>query len=149
MQIDKICKVANKPLVITYTGLIQACLDSGSVQNGAYIFNQMHKFCSPNLVTCNIMLKAYLQNGMFEEAKDLFQKMSDNINHISTKNDYMDRVIPDNHTFNTMLDACLAEKKWDDLEYVYQRMLLHGYHFNTKHHLRMITEACSAGKVFF
>ncbi|XP_043690263.1 pentatricopeptide repeat-containing protein At1g30610, chloroplastic-like [Telopea speciosissima] len=146
MQIDKICKVANKPLVVTYTGLIQACLDSGSVQNGAYIFNEMQKFCSPNLVTCNIMLKAYQESGMFEEAKDLFQKMSENVIHIKTDGDYRGRVIPDNHTFNTMLDACVVKKKWDDLEYVYQQMLHHGYHFNAKRHLGIIMEASGAGK---
>ncbi|XP_042520447.1 pentatricopeptide repeat-containing protein At1g30610, chloroplastic-like [Macadamia integrifolia] len=144
--IDKICKVANKPLVVTYTGLIQACLDAGSVQNGAYIFNEMQKFCSPNLATYNILLKAYQESGMFEEAKDLFQKMSENVIHIKTNGDYRGRVIPDNHTFNTMLDACVVKKKWDDLEYVYQQMLHHGYHFNAKHHLGMIMEACGAGK---
>uniref|UniRef100_A0A5B6Z6E5 Pentatricopeptide repeat-containing protein n=1 Tax=Davidia involucrata TaxID=16924 RepID=A0A5B6Z6E5_DAVIN len=146
MQIDKICKVANKPLVVTYTGLIQACLDGGNVQNGAYIFNHMRKFCCPNLVTCNIMLKAYLENGMFEEAKELFQKMSENVNHISSKEDCKDRVIPDIYTFNTMLDACAAKQRWNDLEYVYKQMLHHGYHFNAKRHLRMILDTCRAGK---
>ncbi|KAI4343115.1 hypothetical protein MLD38_027653 [Melastoma candidum] len=29
LLIDKICKVASKPLVVTYTGLIQTCLDTG------------------------------------------------------------------------------------------------------------------------
>ncbi|XP_057501873.1 pentatricopeptide repeat-containing protein At1g30610, chloroplastic isoform X2 [Actinidia eriantha] len=108
VQIDKICKVANKPLVVTYTGLIQACLDAGNIQHGAHIFNRMHKFCSPNLVTCNIMLKAYLEHGMFEEAK---------------------------------------EQQWDDFEYVYKQMLHYGFHFNAKRHLRMIMDACRAGKV--
>ncbi|OVA07351.1 Pentatricopeptide repeat [Macleaya cordata] len=146
MQIDKICKVANKPLVVTYTGLIQACLDSGNVQNGSYIFEQMHKFCSPNVVTCNIMLKGYLEHGLFEKAKELFQQMLDDSNQISSIADYKERVPPDNYTFNTMLDACIAEKKWDDFKYVYQRMLHHGYHFNTKRHLRMLLEACRAGQ---
>nr|DAD37280.1 TPA_asm: hypothetical protein HUJ06_007921 [Nelumbo nucifera] len=141
MQIDKICKVANKPLVITYTGLIQACLDSGNVQDGAYIFSEMRKLCSPNLVTCNIMLKAFVKNGMFNEAKDLFQQMCDGSSNISSKADYANRIIPDDYTFNTMLDACTAEKKWDDFKHVYQRMLDHGFHFNKKRHLRMILEA--------
>ncbi|KAM1213074.1 hypothetical protein PS2_004534 [Malus domestica] len=74
MQIEKICKVANKPLVVSYTGLIQPCLEAGSVENAAYVFKQMENFCSPNLVTCNIMLKAYLDHGMFEKARDLFLK---------------------------------------------------------------------------
>ncbi|KAJ7969224.1 putative Pentatricopeptide repeat-containing protein [Quillaja saponaria] len=147
MQIQKICAVASKPLVVTYTGLIQACLDSGNILDGAYIFKQMEDICSPNLITCNIMLKAYLEHGMFEEAKELFQKMSRTANHISQTSDYKIRVIPDIYTFNTMLDACMEDKRWDDFEYIYLRMLQHGYHFNAKRHLRMILEASKAGKV--
>ncbi|KAH7545584.1 hypothetical protein FEM48_Zijuj01G0109000 [Ziziphus jujuba var. spinosa] len=145
-QIKKICKVANKPLVVTYTGLVQACLDSGNIQDAEYIFNQMKDFCSPNLVTCNIMLKAYLEHGMFKEAKELFLEMLEDGNHISSKSDYKVRVIPDIYTFNTLLDACTAEKRWDDFEYVFKRMLHHGFHFNAKRHLRMILDASRAGK---
>ncbi|KAI3852656.1 hypothetical protein MKW92_003753 [Papaver armeniacum] len=147
MQIEKLCKVANKPLFVTYTGLIQACLDSGSVQNGSYIFDQMHKFCSPNVVTYNIMLKGYLDHGLFEKAKDLFQQMLDDSKQITSIADYKSRVVPDNYTFNTMLDACVAEKKWDDFTFVYQQMLHHGCHFNTKRHIKMLLEACRAGKL--
>ncbi|KAM1571282.1 hypothetical protein ACFX10_036195 [Malus domestica] len=146
MQIEKICKVANKPLVVTYTGLIQACLDAGSVENAAYVFKQMENFCSPNLVTCNIMLKAYLDHRMFEKAKDLFLRMLDDGNNITNGSDYKVRIIPDSYTFNTLLDACVTEKRWDDFEYVYKRMLHHGFHFNAKRHLRMILDACKAGR---
>ncbi|XP_027354230.1 pentatricopeptide repeat-containing protein At1g30610, chloroplastic isoform X2 [Abrus precatorius] len=145
-QIDKICKVANKPLVVTYTGLMQASLDSGNIQDGAYIFEKMKEICAPNLVTCNIMLKAYLEHGMFQEAKALFEQMSESTNHLRGNTDYKMLVIPDTYTFNTMLDACVAEKRWDYFDYVYQRMLFHGYHFNPKRHLRMILEASRAGK---
>ncbi|KAK9088124.1 hypothetical protein Scep_027206 [Stephania cephalantha] len=145
-QINKICKVASKPLVVTYTGLIQACLDVGNVENGAHIFKQMKNFCSPNLVTCNIMLKAYLENRMFEDAKDLFQKMLDDSSNIKSRKDYRTLVIPDNYTFNTMLDALVAEQKWDDFKYVYTQMLHRGYNFNARRHLKMILSACRAGK---
>ncbi|KAL2244566.1 UNVERIFIED_CONTAM: Pentatricopeptide repeat-containing protein, chloroplastic [Sesamum indicum] len=146
-QIDKICKVANKPLVVTYTGLIQACVDAGDVGNGAYIFNHMQKFCSPNLITCNIMLKAFLDHGMFEEAKQLFLSLLENGNLIRHEEDYKVRVIPDIYSFNTMLDACALEQKWDDLEFVYAQMLKYGHHFNAKRHLRLVLDACRAGKV--
>ncbi|KAK4440298.1 Pentatricopeptide repeat-containing protein, chloroplastic [Sesamum alatum] len=146
-QIDKICKVANKPLVVTYTGLIQACLDAGDIGNGAYIFNHMQKFCPPNLVTCNIMLKAFLDHGMFEEAKQLFLRLLENGNFIRHEEDYKVRVIPDIYSFNTMLDACALEQKWDDLEFVYAQMLKYGHHFNAKRHLRLILDARRAGKV--
>lgn len=148
-QIEKICKVANKPLVVTYTGLIQACLDSGSIENGTYVFTQMENFCSPNLVTCNIMLKGYLDHGMYEEAKKLFQKMLEDGYNISSKSGFELRVTPDIYTFNTLLDTCITEKRWDDFEYFYKRMLHSGYNFNIKRHLRMILDACKAGKVSF
>ncbi|CAK8575595.1 unnamed protein product [Lathyrus sativus] len=146
MQIDKICKVASKPLVVTYTGLMQASLDSGNIQDGAYIFEKMKEICAPNLVTHNIMLKAYVKHGMFQEAKELFERMLENTNYLNNKDDYKMRVIPDIYTFNTMLDACAAEKRWDYFDCVYQRMLYYGYHFNPKRHLRMILEASRAGK---
>ncbi|KAL1537601.1 pentatricopeptide repeat-containing protein-like protein, chloroplastic [Salvia divinorum] len=145
-QIDKICRVANKPLVITYTGLMQACVDSGDVENAAYIFNHMQKFCSPNLVTCNIMLKAFLDHGKFKDGKQLFLTLLDNGNFIRREEDYKVRVIPDIYTFNAMLDACAMEKRWDDLEFVYAQMLRYGHHFNAKRHLRLILEAHRAGK---
>lgn len=144
---EKICKVANKPLVVTYTGLIQACLDSKDLQSAVYIFNHMKTFCSPNLVTYNIVLKGYLEHGMFEEARELFQNLSEHGRNISTVSDYRDRVLPDIYMFNTMLDASFAEKRWDDFGYFFNQMLLYGYHFNPKRHLRMILEAARAGKV--
>ncbi|GAB4825890.1 hypothetical protein Ancab_008757 [Ancistrocladus abbreviatus] len=144
-QVDKICKIATKPLVVTYTGLIQTCLDSGRVLDGAYIFNHMHKYCSPNLVTCNIMLKAYLDSGMFDDAKELFQNISQNGTQARSA-EHKD-VTPDAYTFNTMLEGCVSHKKWDIFGYAYEKMLCHGYHFNTKRHLWMILQASQAGKV--
>ncbi|WVZ01699.1 hypothetical protein V8G54_022505 [Vigna mungo] len=145
-QIDKICKVANKPLVVTYTGLMQASLDSGNIQDGAYIFEKMKEVCAPNLVTYNILLKSYLEHGMFQEAKALFEQMSENANCLRGNTDYKMLVVPDTYTFNTMLDACVSEQRWDYFDHVYQKMLYHGYHFNPKRHLQMILDASRAGK---
>lgn len=149
MQIDKICKVASKPLVVTYTGLIQACLDSGKIESGAYIFNQMCNSCSPNLVTYNIMLQAYVEKGMFQEAIELFQNMLTlQKNGLSSgEMQAKERVMPDIYTFNTMLEGCCAAKRWNDFEYVYKMMLSCGHRFNSKRHLRMILDAARAGKV--
>ncbi|KAL2906846.1 hypothetical protein RDABS01_005556 [Bienertia sinuspersici] len=144
MQVDKICKVASKPLVVTYTGLIQACLANGNIHDAASIFNLMQKHCSPNTVTCNIMLKAYLGHGMFDEAKELFRKMTYSRDKGSqVKN----RIRPDLYTFNTMLEACIREKRWDEFEYAYDQMLQRGHPFNTKRHLWMVLQASAAGKV--
>lgn len=146
IQVDKIVRVANKPLVVTYTGLMQACLDAGNIEDGAYIFKHMHKFCSPNLVTHNIMLKAYIEHKKFEEAKSLFRKLLEDGNCVSCREDYKDKVIPDKYSFNTMLDACVEEQDWDEFEVVYKGMLEYGYPVNAKRHLRMILDAGRAGK---
>lgn len=143
IQVDKICKVASKPLVVTYTGLIQACLESGNVGDGAFIFKYMQKHCSPNLVTCNIMLKAYVGHGMFDEAKELFQKMTQLHSKVVVKS----RVTPDVLTFKMMVEACIKEERWDDFEYAYEQMLHHGHPFSTKRHLWMVLRASHAGKV--
>ncbi|KAG9439573.1 hypothetical protein H6P81_019738 [Aristolochia fimbriata] len=145
-QVDKICKVATKPLFVTYTGLIRECLEAGSIENADFIFNQMNKFCSPNIVTYNVMLKAYKDHGIFEKAKELFQKILEDPKGIDSINNEKGKVIPDKLSFNTMLQACVAEKNWDYLETVYQQMLRHRYHFNAKSHLRLIMEASRAGK---
>lgn len=140
LQIEKLCKVASKPLVVTYTGLIQACLDAGNIHDAILVFQQMEQYCSPNLVTCNIMLKGYLENNMFEDAKKLLNKMLDNGSHINKRSDYA-------YSFNTMLDAYFAEKRWEELEFIYKKMLSHGFHFNSKRHLHMIVKASQVGKV--
>lgn len=147
LKVDKICKVARKPLVVTYTGLIQACLDSGNIGNATYIFNEMHQFCSPNTITYNIMLKSYIENGMFEEAKNLFQRILDGSHQIRSKYDRDQNAIPDKFTFNTMMDACAATNNWDYFEYVYEQMLNHGHHFDSRKHLRLVLDAFRAGKV--
>ncbi|KAH9624039.1 hypothetical protein KSS87_008632 [Heliosperma pusillum] len=143
MQVDKICKVASKPLVVTYTGLMQACFDSGSVEDGIFIFKHMQKHCSPNLVTCNMMLKAYLGHGMFTEARELFQKMMQSGQQGSRANS---SITADIHTFRLMLDSCVKENRWDDFDYAYNQMLHHGHSFNTKRHLWMVLQASKAGK---
>ncbi|CAN1809841.1 Pentatricopeptide repeat-containing protein At1g30610, chloroplastic [Linum perenne] len=131
-QVDKICRVANKPLVVTYTGLIQACLEAGLTDGASHIFSHMKQFCSPNLITCNILLKGYLDHGQFEEARSLFDKMLEDGKHIGSNT--IVGVVPDIYSFNTMLDACVAEQRWDDFGHVYETMLQHGHHFNAKRH---------------
>ncbi|ERN07656.1 pentatricopeptide repeat-containing protein At1g30610, chloroplastic [Amborella trichopoda] len=145
LQVEKICKVANKPLVMTFTGLMQTCLEVGNVKDGEYIFRHMQKYCSPNIVTCNIVLKSYAQNGFFKEAKDLFQAILDGGAKFRGETD-RERLLPDKCTFNTMLEACSASKQWDDIESVYMRMVHHGYQFDLKYHLRLVLEASRAGK---
>ncbi|XP_047054060.1 pentatricopeptide repeat-containing protein At1g30610, chloroplastic-like isoform X2 [Lolium rigidum] len=144
LQVEKICKVAKKPLVVTYTGLIQTCIDSGSMENAKYIFNEMCNYCSPNNVTCNIMLKSYIDHGMFEDAKNLLENILSG--RIQSKGDSGQQAIADKFTFNTFMDACAEAKKWNDFEYAFRKMLSNGYHFEERRHLRMVLDAYRNGK---
>lgn len=144
LQVEKICKVANKPLVVTYTGLIQTCIDNGGMEDAKYIFNHMCNYCSPNSVTCNIMMKSYIKHGMLEDAKDL---LHDILNcRIRSKADSNQVATADKFTFNTFMEACAAAKRWNDFEYVFREMLLNGYHFDERRHLRMVLDAFRHGK---
>ncbi|KAK1666381.1 hypothetical protein QYE76_054540 [Lolium multiflorum] len=144
LQVEKICKVAKKPLVVTYTGLIQTCIDSGSMENAKYIFSEMCNYCSPNNVTCNIMLKSYIDHGMFEDAKNLLGNILSG--RIQSKGDSGQQAIADKFTFNTFMDACAEAKKWNDFEYAFRKMLSNGYHFEERRHLRMVLDAYRNGK---
>ncbi|VAH79122.1 unnamed protein product [Triticum turgidum subsp. durum] len=141
---EKICKVANKPLVVTYTGLIQTCIDSGSIENATYIFKEMCNYCSPNNVTCNIMLKSYIDHGKFEDAKDLLENILNG--RIRNKAGLGQQAVADKFTFNSFLDACAEAKKWNDFEYAFREMLSNGYHFDERRHLRMVLDAYRSGK---
>lgn len=144
LQVEKICKVANKPLVVTYTGVIQTCIDSGSMENAKYIFNEMCNYCSPNNVTCNIMLKSYIDHAMFEDAKNLLENILSG--RIRSKADLGQLAVADKFTFNTFMDACAEAKKWNDFEYAFRKMLSSGYHFDERRHLRMVLDAYRNGK---
>uniref|UniRef100_A0A0E0C5Y4 Pentacotripeptide-repeat region of PRORP domain-containing protein n=1 Tax=Oryza meridionalis TaxID=40149 RepID=A0A0E0C5Y4_9ORYZ len=144
LQVEKICKVANKPLVVTYTGLIQTCIDNGSMENAKYIFDEMCKYCSPNNVTCNIMLKSYTEHGMFEDAKDLLENILSG--RIRIKVESSQKAIADKFTFNTFMEACAEAKRWNDFEYAFRKMLSSGYHFDERRHLRMVLDAYRNGK---
>ncbi|CAL4955197.1 unnamed protein product [Urochloa decumbens] len=144
LQVEKICKVANKPLVVTYTGLIQTCIDNGSMENAKYIFSQMCNYCSPNTVTCNIMLKSFVEHGMLEDAKDLLQDILHG--RIRSKEDSSQTATADKFTFNTFMEACAAAQRWDDFDYAFRKMLSKGYHFDERRHLRMVLDAYRNGK---
>ncbi|RLM91536.1 pentatricopeptide repeat-containing protein [Panicum miliaceum] len=144
-QVEKVCKVANKPLVVTYTGLIQTCIDNGSMENAKYIFSEMCSYCSPNTVTCNIMLKSFLEHGMLEDAKDLLQDILNG--RIRSKVDSSQTATADKFTFNTFMEACAAAQRWDDFESAFRGMLSKGYHFDERRHLRMVLDACRNGKL--
>lgn len=143
LQVEKICRVGNKPLYVAYTGLIQACMESGHLQECTFIFHEMQKVCAPNIITCNMMMKLYAQNQMLKEAKSLFQQIKKG--RIGPQNSDV-LLKPDIITYTAMLEACARAQEWDYFETVYQNMLLEGYQFDNKQHSSLIVAASKAGK---
>lgn len=143
LQVEKICRVGNKPPYVAYTGLIKTCMECGHLQECTFIFHEMQKDCAPNIITCNMMMKLYAQNHMFKEAKSLFQQIKNG--RIGPENtDVM--LKPDRITYTAILEACAMAQEWDYFETVYQNMLLEGYQFDNKKHSSLIVAASKAGK---
>jgi pentatricopeptide repeat protein len=74
---------------------------------------------------------------MFDEANGLFNKV------ISGK------VVPTKFLFNAMMEACVANRKFEKLERVFLQMLHNGHHFDVRRHLKIVIDALRAGKVLF
>ncbi|KAH9287850.1 hypothetical protein KI387_031967, partial [Taxus chinensis] len=148
LQVEKIRRVATKPLYVTYTGLIKASIESGHLQGCISIFDQMQKFCAPNIITCNMMLKLYGQNHMFKEAATLFEGIRRGRVFPQKVGDSDPVLMPDIITYTAMLEACVLAQEWDYFENVYQLMLLKGYRLENKQHSSLIVAASRAGKAF-
>lgn len=95
------------------------------------------------------MLKSYVEHGMFEEARDLFQNILSGNDEINGNDESSKKVFPDKFTFNTMMEACAAASKWDDFENSYREMLRYGYHFDGRRHMGLVFDAWRAGQVIF
>ncbi|XP_057854011.1 pentatricopeptide repeat-containing protein At5g67570, chloroplastic isoform X2 [Cryptomeria japonica] len=147
LQVEKIRRVAKKPLYVTYTGLIKASMDSGHLQDCITIFDHMQKFCAPNIITCNMMLKLYGQHHMFKEATSLFEGIKRGKIWPQKFSDGDPTLIPDITTYIAMLEACMVVQEWDYFENVYQDMLLKGYQLDKRQHSSLIVAASRAGKV--
>ncbi|KAF7836502.1 pentatricopeptide repeat-containing protein [Senna tora] len=61
-----------EPDDVTYINMLAACVKSGDVSTGRYIFDSMS---CPSLTSWNAMLSGYIQNADHKEAVELFRKM--------------------------------------------------------------------------
>ncbi|KAI9082991.1 hypothetical protein K1719_035134 [Acacia pycnantha] len=61
-----------EPDDVTYINMLAACVKSGNISTGRYIFDSMP---CPSLTSWNAMLSGYIQNAYHEEAVELFRKM--------------------------------------------------------------------------
>ncbi|KAM1539851.1 hypothetical protein FF1_004534 [Malus domestica] len=134
------------PNALTYRGKIDEAVSvvhnmerRGIVGYAALYYDFARCLCSAGRCQEALMQHALQLDRLFHHSFSLKMR------HIIS--DYKIRIIPDSYTFNTLFDTCVTEKRWDDFEYVYKRMLHHVFHFDAKRHPRMILDACKAGKV--
>ncbi|GLT75389.1 hypothetical protein SLA2020_471200 [Shorea laevis] len=147
-EVDKIKKLTDRrPMEITFTGLIMACLDGGYFDDCISIFQHMKDHCSPNIGTINVMLKVYGQNDMFPNAKELFEEIKRAKSGASASpNGNFTSIIPDEYTYTSMLEASASAHQWEYFEYVYKEMVLSGYQLDQTKHGLLLVEASRAGK---
>ncbi|KAL6013039.1 hypothetical protein ACLOJK_003529 [Asimina triloba] len=146
-QIEKLKSVPlTKPLEVTFTGMIQSCMDGGHVNDCMSVFEQMRDYCTPNIGTINAMLKVYGRKDMFSRAKELFEEAK---KANSGCNSYLignTSLTLDVHSYISMLEASASGNQWEYFEHVYKEMALCGYHIDQAKHSWLLIEASKAGK---
>ncbi|KAK1300941.1 Pentatricopeptide repeat-containing protein [Acorus calamus] len=146
-QVEKLKRLPlTKPLEVTFTGMIQSCLDGGYVHDCLSIFELMKDYCTPNIGTVNLMLKIYGRIDMFAKAKDLFEatKMASLCSKPSRTG--IASLTTDVYTYSSMLEASANAHQWEYFEYVYKEMSLCNYQLDQQKHARLLVEASRAGK---
>ncbi|KAG8385172.1 hypothetical protein BUALT_Bualt03G0014300 [Buddleja alternifolia] len=88
---EKMRSCGFEPDEVTYINTLAACLKSGDVETGLWIFNSMS---SPSLTSWNAILSGYSQNEYHREAVMLFREMQ------------FRKVRPDRTTFAIILSSC-------------------------------------------
>lgn len=140
---------SRKSDVITYTGLIQVCHKVGRIQDAIFLFKHMQHTCAPNVRTCNEMIKLYGWNGMFEEARKVYEGIKKGRLESCLLFDGANRLSCDLFTFELMLKAALVSEKWDYFDSVYWHMTSQGYHLSGKTNQWVLLKVARLKKVCF
>ncbi|KAG9151372.1 hypothetical protein Leryth_026000 [Lithospermum erythrorhizon] len=145
LEIDKIKTLhQTKPLQVTFTGMILSSLDGGNVDDCSTIFKTSKHYCTPDIGMVNAMLKAYGQNDMFLEARELFEDVKGDV--IGSTSYRSDKSKPDAYTFQSMLQTSVAAHQWEYFEYVYKEMALFGYQLDSNKYALLLVKSSRAGK---
>lgn len=133
---------------VTFTGMVLAAMDGGDVNGCISIFEHCKRCCNPDIGIINAMLKVYVRNDMFLEARELFEETrSDSPASRNCQNDWASSLSPDIYTFSLMLEASASAMQWEYFDYVYKEMTLCGYQLHQNKHASLLVEASRAGKV--
>ncbi|KAA8522591.1 hypothetical protein F0562_013048 [Nyssa sinensis] len=148
MEVEKLKKLPHtRPLEVTFTGMIMSSMDGGHVHDCISIFEHIKEHFSLDIGIINAMLKVYGRNDMFSKAKELFEETKGAISGSNTcLNVCGSPVIPDVHTFSTMLEASGSALQWEYFEYVYKEMALSGCQLDQNKQASLLVEASRAGK---
>ncbi|KAE8690694.1 Pentatricopeptide repeat-containing protein [Hibiscus syriacus] len=84
-------KTLTEPCNITLIDALRSCIDSGSIEDALYLFEEMNH---SDTFTWNIVIKGLVQKGLFDEAISYFHRME------------FEGVRPDKFTYPFVLKAC-------------------------------------------
>lgn len=148
LEVEKMKKLSyTRSLEVAFTGMILSSMKAGYIKDCISIFEHMKTHCSPNIGTLNIMLKVYGHNDMFSKAKELFEEIKKGNSDSSPSSDGGTTfLVPDEYTYNSMLEASASALQWEYFEYVYKEMVLSGYQLEQHKHASLLLEASKAGK---
>ncbi|KAL0291411.1 UNVERIFIED_CONTAM: Pentatricopeptide repeat-containing protein, mitochondrial [Sesamum radiatum] len=104
-------KLSVKPNVISYTSVIRAFCQMGSLDTAMSMLGDMEKNdVEPNAVTFNTLLGAFYKSGRFSEAENLWSLMEEK------------RVIPDLRCYNSRLHGMVKEKRLSEALDVFKEL---------------------------
>ncbi|KAL0441888.1 UNVERIFIED_CONTAM: Pentatricopeptide repeat-containing protein, mitochondrial [Sesamum radiatum] len=104
-------KLSIKPNVISYTSVIRAFCEMGSLDAAMSMLDDMEKNdVEPNVVTFDTLLGAFYSSGRFSEAENLWSLMEEK------------RVIPDLRCYNSRLHGMVKEKQLSEAMDVFKEL---------------------------
>lgn len=148
VQVSKIQQISSKKDdVITYTGLIKACHEGGHIHDAIFLFKHMQQICVPNVEACNVMIKIYGRNFMFDEARSLYEAVKKGGMRLHENLKVVNRLRCNAQTFELMLKASAVSQNWDYFDCVYKDMILQGYHLCGRTNLWVMVRVAKKGKI--
>lgn len=146
--VSKIQQISSKKDdVITYTGLIKACHEGGHIHDAIFLFKHMQQICVPNVEACNVMIKIYGRNFMFDEARSLYEAVKKGGMRLHENLKVVNRLRCNAQTFELMLKASAVSQNWDYFDCVYKDMILQGYHLCGRTNLWVMVRVAKKGKI--
>ncbi len=113
---NKMKEAGHTPGEVAYGCIIDACIRNGELDTARSMYRDMQKDgVKPNTVICTIMIKGFSKAHNLDGALDIYERMKADPD-----------CLPNNITYNSLLDCCVRCEKLKMLETVFEEMNTHG-----------------------